>query len=359
MTSLTLVRRIAARPSIVFDALTTPEGIALWWGPDSGPVLLAQTDARIGGRFRVRFRALSGTLHESSGEYLEIVRPERLAMSWRWEGDEDPGESRVEFNLRAIADGTELTLIHSRLHDETSRDSHELGWNGALDKLERHMEEGRTRMITVTALRRVPPFARGLVRDVRVRWALEEAGIPYREKLIGPEDQADAGYRALQPFGQVPAMESGDLKLFESGAIVIHIAERSDALMPPDPDGRARTSAWVFAALNTVEPHIQGLCELDIFHSQEAWAPQRRPAVVQAVQKRLTALENWLGERDYLENRFTAADLMMTTVLRILRHTDIVSERPRLKAYQDRCEARPAFKKALADHLRPFEALAG
>ena len=139
MTSLTLTRRLKARPSIVFDALTTPEGIAAWWGPDDGPVLLAETDLRVGGRFRVRFRMLDGSEHESSGEYLEIVRPERLAMSWRWAGNEDPGESRLEFRLRAIARGTELTLTHSRLHDEDTRRSHEQGWNGALDKLERHL----------------------------------------------------------------------------------------------------------------------------------------------------------------------------------------------------------------------------
>jgi glutathione S-transferase len=359
MTSLTLVRRIAARPSTVFDALTTPAGIACWWGPDSGPVLLAETDLRIGGRFRVRFRALGGIEHESSGEYLEIVRPERLAMSWRWEGNEDGGESHLEFHLRAIDEGTELTLTHSRLHDEESRDGHKRGWTGALDKLQRHMQQRSTPMITLSAFRWVPQFAQGLVRDLRVRWALEEAGIPYQEKLIGPEDQAGAVYRALQPFGQVPAIESGDLKLFETGAIVIHIAERSDVLMPSDPNGRARTSAWIFAALNSVEPQIQGLVEVDVFHSGTTWAPLRRPIVVEAVQKRLTAVENWLGDRDYLENRFTAADLMMTTVLRILRHTDIVTQRPRLKAYQERCEARPAFKKALADHLKPFEAIAG
>ena len=138
MTSLTLVRRIAARPSIVFDALTTPEGIACWWGPDGGPVLLAETELRVGGRFRVRFRMLDGSEHESSGEYIEVVRPERLAMSWRWVGGEDPGESRVEIDLRAIAEGTELTFTHSRLRDEETRRSHEEGWNGALDKLERH-----------------------------------------------------------------------------------------------------------------------------------------------------------------------------------------------------------------------------
>ena len=214
-------------------------------------------------------------------------------------------------------------------------------------------------MITLSAFRWVPPLVQGLVRDLRVRWALEEAGIPYRERLIGPEDQATAAYRALQPFGQVPAIETDDLKLFESGAIVIHIAEKSDALMPSDPNGRARTCAWIFAALNSVEPQIQNLAELDLFHAREAWAPMRRPMAAEAVQKRLAAVENWLGDRDYLEDRFTAADLMMTTVLRILRHTDMVSDRPVLKAYQARCEARPAFRKAMADHLRPFEAKAG
>ena len=138
MTSLTIVRRIKARPSVVFDALTTPEGIACWWGPDDGPVLLAETDLRVGGRYRVRFRMLDGTEHESSGEYLEVVRPERLAMSWRWAGGEDPGESLVEIDLRATAEGAELTFTHSRLHDEETRRSHEAGWSGALDKLQRH-----------------------------------------------------------------------------------------------------------------------------------------------------------------------------------------------------------------------------
>src|SRR3954449_12387823 len=138
MTSLTLVRRIKARPSIVFDALTTPQGIACWWGPDGGPVLVAAADPQGGGGFRVRFRMLDGTEHESSGEYLEVVKPERLSMSWRWTSGEDPGESLVEISLRAIVEGTELTFRHSRLHDEETRRSHEQGWNGALDKLERH-----------------------------------------------------------------------------------------------------------------------------------------------------------------------------------------------------------------------------
>jgi uncharacterized protein YndB with AHSA1/START domain len=137
MTSLTLVRRIKARPQIVFEAVTTAEGIAQWWGPDAGPVLLSECDPRVGGRYRVRFRLLAGTEHESSGEFLEIVPPERVVMSWRWKGgQEDPGESRIEMRLRPIPEGTELTFTHSKLHDEESRRTHEQGWAGALDKLQ-------------------------------------------------------------------------------------------------------------------------------------------------------------------------------------------------------------------------------
>jgi glutathione S-transferase len=213
-------------------------------------------------------------------------------------------------------------------------------------------------MIRLTAFRSVPPFAQGLVRDFRVRWALEEAGVPYEERLIGPEDQTSAAYRTLQPFGQVPAVEEDEFKLFESGAIVLYIAERSETLAPSDTQGLARTKAWMFAALNSVEPAVQRLVELDLFHAGEAWAAARRPTAVEAVQKRLAALERWLGDRAYLEDRFTAGDLLMTTVLRFLRHTDIVSERPTLKAYQERCEARPAFRKAMADHLEPYRTAA-
>jgi uncharacterized protein YndB with AHSA1/START domain len=145
MTSLTIVRRIAARPSIVFDAITTPEGIFCWWGPDAGPVLRAETDPRAGGRFLVRFRRLDGSEYESSGEYLEVERPTRVAMSWRWADSEDQGESLVEIDLRPIAEGTELTLTHSRLHDEEMRSSHVEGWGGALDKLALHFSSSTER----------------------------------------------------------------------------------------------------------------------------------------------------------------------------------------------------------------------
>jgi glutathione S-transferase len=211
-------------------------------------------------------------------------------------------------------------------------------------------------MIVLTAFRWVPAFAQGLVRDLRVRWALEEAGIAYEERLIGPEEQASDAYRALQPFGQVPAIETDGFKLFESGAILLYLAERSEALSPADPAGRARTSAWVVAALNSVEPAVQSFAELEFFHAGESWATARRPQALEFLNKRLGAVEHWLTGRDYLEAGFTVGDLMMTTVLRTLRDTDIVANRPVLRAYQERCEARPAFQRALADHMRPFAA---
>ncbi|HEX8439572.1 glutathione S-transferase family protein [Archangium sp.] len=208
--------------------------------------------------------------------------------------------------------------------------------------------------IRVSAFRWVPPLAQGLVREFRVRWALEEAGLAYEERLIGPEDQKSESYRRLQPFGQVPAYEEDGLVLFESGAIVLHIAERSEALMPSEPSARARAKTWMFAALNTLEPPVQNLAEIDLFQPEEEWAKLRRPAAVEAVQARLTDLAGWLNGREYLEERFTAGDLLMTTVLRILRHTELVARMPVLEAYRLRCEARPAFRKAMADHLAPF-----
>lgn len=143
MTSLTLVRRIKARPPIVFDAMTTPDGLRMWFGPDAGPVLISESDAREGGRYRVRFRMLDGTEHEASGAYLEFKKPERIVMSWRWlGGQEDPGESRVIAVLRPIPEGTELTFTHELLATEETRQSHEEGWTGSLEKLVRHFAEG-------------------------------------------------------------------------------------------------------------------------------------------------------------------------------------------------------------------------
>ncbi len=209
-------------------------------------------------------------------------------------------------------------------------------------------------MIKVSAFPWVPPFAQGLARDFRIRWALEEAGLAYDEWLVTSEERATEDYRQLQPFGQVPAYEEDGLVLFESGAIILHISQKSEALMPSDPAGRQRMTTWMFAALNSIEPRIQNLVEIDLFYSNEEWAKLRRPSALEAAKKRLTALADWLDGRDYLEDRFTAADLLMTTVLRMPRHTDLVSQMPILEAYRLRCEARPAFRRAMDDHMRPF-----
>jgi len=208
--------------------------------------------------------------------------------------------------------------------------------------------------IIVTTFKWVPPFAQGLVRDLRLRWALEEAGLPYEEKLLGPGEQNSPEHRAVQPFGQVPVYEEDGLTLFESGAIVLHIAERSPTLLPVDPARRARARTWLLAALNTLEPHIQSLTAVDLFFANEEWARLRRPSAEKMVQTRLDQLATALGTRDYLDGEFTAGDLVMTTVLRFLRHTDLVKNMPALAAYQARCEARPAFQRALAAQVGHF-----
>jgi glutathione S-transferase len=210
-------------------------------------------------------------------------------------------------------------------------------------------------MITISAFKWVPDFAQGQVRDLRPRWALEEAGIPYRSRLLEQGDQNKPDYRALQPFGQVPVLEEDGFVLFESGAIVLYIGEQSEALLPRDAAARRRATQWLIAALNSLEPFILNVALIDLFYANEPWAKQRRPGAVEFVQKRLGALSASLGDKPYLDGeRFTAGDLMMTTVLRILNHTDIVRSDKRLADYMARCEARPAFKRALAAQIGDY-----
>ena len=211
-------------------------------------------------------------------------------------------------------------------------------------------------MITISAFKWVPEFAQGQVRDLRARWALEEAGLPYRSRLLGQGDQDTPEYRALQPFGQVPMLEEDGLVLFESGAIVLHIGERSEVLLPKDAGARARATQWLIAALNSIEPFLMNVALIDLFYAQEEWAKLRRAGAVEFAQRRLAALSKSLGDKPYLDgDRFTAGDLMMATVLRILKHTDIVSSDRRLAAYVERCTARPAFKRALDAQLGDFK----
>jgi glutathione S-transferase len=210
-------------------------------------------------------------------------------------------------------------------------------------------------VITLYALRRVPPFAQGVVRDLRVRWALQEAGLPYERRLLDAGAHKAAEYRRLQPFGQVPAYEEDGLVMFESGAILLHIAERSPGLlMPTDAAGRAQALSWLLAALNSVEVGVQQLAEIDLFHANEPWIAQRRPQVEAFARMRLQELADCLYDREYLGGTFTIGDLMMATVLRIPRHTALVTGDPVLGPYLARCEARPAFQRALAEQLADF-----
>lgn len=210
-------------------------------------------------------------------------------------------------------------------------------------------------MITLTTYSWVPDFAAPLMRAFRVRWALEEAGLPYhvRTVTLGPE-QRSPEHLARQPFGQAPAIEEGGLTLFESGAIALYVAEKSETLLPKDRIGRERAIGWLFAALNSIECWIQQLASIDFFHSEEAWAKERRPQIEALVRDRLAMLERALGAKDYLEGRFTAGDLMMADVLRILDHTDLLNAHPALTAYKERCEARPAFQRAMKAQMEGF-----
>ncbi len=208
-------------------------------------------------------------------------------------------------------------------------------------------------MITMTAYNWVPPIVRGLVRDLRVRWALEEAGLPYRVELIDQRNKPD-DYREWQPWSQVPAYEEDGLRMFESGAIVLHIAGKSPALAPPDANGKARMTSWLFAALNSVEPPLAELVTIDFMHADKDWAKVRRPMVEDFVKRRLKGVAEALGDRAYLEGEFTAADLMMSTVLRMAGRTTLVEEAG-LGDYHRRCEARPAFERALAGQMADFK----
>jgi glutathione S-transferase len=214
-------------------------------------------------------------------------------------------------------------------------------------------------MITISAFKWVPDFAQGQVRDLRARWALEEAGLAYTTRLLDQGDQDKPDYRALQPFGQVPILEEDGFVIFESWAIVLYIGERSEVLLPKDAGSRARATQWLIAALNSIEPFAMTVALIDIFYVDEEWAKLRRPGAVAFVEKRLAALSASLGDKPYLDgDDFTAGDLMMTTVLRILNHTDIATRDKRLASYIERCTSRPAYRRAFDAQIADFKAAA-
>jgi glutathione S-transferase len=207
--------------------------------------------------------------------------------------------------------------------------------------------------IEITAFRWVPEFAQGVVRDLRARWALEEAGLDYKVQLL--DQKRPPEYLREQPFDQVPILRHGDLQIFESGAIVQYIGDKSEKLLPTGERERFRAIQWTYAALNSVEPAILNLLLIDVFFTNEEWAKLRRPGAADFARLKLKRLSEWLGDKPWLEgDRFTIGDLVMTTTLRFLRHTQMVAEFPSLAAFLKRAEARPAFQQALSDQLATF-----
>lgn len=211
-------------------------------------------------------------------------------------------------------------------------------------------------MPTITAFANSPDRGRGQARDMRVRWALEEVGQPYDIRLVSFEDLKQPVHRALHPFGQIPTFEHGDLALFESGAIVLHVAERHAGLLPTEANARSRAIAWMFAALNTVEPPIVELDMAMLVERDESWYAVRLPLLERRVRVRLGELSRRLGEADWLDGDFSAGDLMMVSVLRRLSASRLLDEYPDIAAYVVRGEARPAFKRAFAAQLAVFTA---
>lgn len=208
--------------------------------------------------------------------------------------------------------------------------------------------------IEISGFNWVPEFARGFVRDLRPRWACEEIGLPYAMRLISPIPPRPADYFQEQPWGQVPVLHDDGVQLFESGAILLHLGERDERLLPRDPQGRATAIAWLFAALNSVEPWLFELANVEIFSAGEEWAKLRKPSLLKDTAKRLDGLMEALGDREWLGDAFSVADIAMVTVLRNADHADLMSSRPRLADYVARGIARPAFQRALAAQLADF-----
>ena len=211
-----------------------------------------------------------------------------------------------------------------------------------------------TAPIVVTGFDNVPPFAQGKVRDLRVRWALEEIGQPYRPQLIDAFAPRPQGYREWQPFGQVPAFADGEVRLFESGAILLYLGGQDERLLPRQPEACWTATSWLIAALNSVEPMLMQIVNLDVFQAGQAWAKEARPSAVELARARLKSTADALGEKDWFAGAFSVADIMMVTVLRNIDHTDILAEFPRLTAYKARGEGRAAFQRALADQMAGF-----
>jgi len=353
--ALLITRTFDAPPTLVFKLWSQAQHMRRWLGPKGFTCTHCDIDFRPGGKWLACIESDESGPLWMGGEFREIEPDRRIALTF---GDRDPAanvhpstEVTVTFNDRG--DGTtEQIFRQTGFPSAAFRDSHVVGWNSAFEKAQAYAAvlDGVATPV-VSAFAWVPGFARGQVRDVRVHWALEEAGRPYRTHLLEQGEQAQPDYLQLQPFAQVPAYREDGVELFESGAIVLHIGETSEALLPADPAERARATVWLLAALNSVETFVQPYAELDAFSAGQEWARLRRPEIEQRLRRRLSMLADTLGDKDYLEGVFTLGDLMMASVLGIIRDNPLLAEQPRLTAYLARCDARPAWKRAMAAHL--------
>ena len=280
---------------------------------------------------------------------------DRFGVSWqivprqliRLIGDADPARARRAFDAMMQMKRIDIAALESAAADGSPPEP------SAKEVL---MPVDPNAAVRISAFNWVPPFAQGQVRDLRPRWALEEAGIAYAVRKLDAMAERPADYFEEQPFGQVPSYRDDTVSLFESGAIVLHIGRDCETLLPADPAARARATAWLIAALNSVEPYLMQLATIDIFAAGEEWAKLRRPGVIEMIDKRLSRLSDALGDKSYLDgDRFTAGDLMMTTVLRIIDGKGLLDRYSNLVAYKARCQARPAFQAALAAQIADFE----
>ncbi len=346
--TIVVKRTIPATVDELFDAWLDPESLAQWMHPGTTARSTASVDARVGGAFEVLMHYPGKPLRHH-GVYRQIERNQKLVFTWISDATHHT-ETLVTVEFNVASAGTEIVLTHERMPDREAGDAHVQGWALAFELLE---DLVTAKPLTLVTFDWVPQMPRGYVRDLRVRWALEEAGLPYRVQSV-PFGDRNAEHFAHQPFGQVPWLTDGDLSIFESGAILLHLGERSDTLLPADPQGRAQTLEWLFAALNSVEMASLpwGLLKFS-GHTSETPGWEFLDGFLNL---RLKHLEPVLAGREWLAGPFSIADIVMADVLRLVDRFDGLTAYPACSAYVARATARPSFVKAHADQMAHFAA---
>lgn len=346
--TIVVKRTIAATVDELFDAWLDPDSLAQWMHPGTSARSTASVDARVGGAFEVLMHYPDKPLRHH-GVYRQIERNRKLSFTWISDATQHIETLvTVEFNIAST--GTEIVLTHERLPGKEACAQHTQGWTLAFDLL----ADLAAKPLVLTTFDWVPEMPRGFVRDIRVRWALEEAGLPYRVQGV-PFSDRNADHFAHQPFGQVPWLSDGDLSIFETGAILLHLGERSEALLPAAPRGRAQTLEWMFAALNSVEMASLPWALLQ-FSGNNDGTPGWEIMDSFLKKSRLTHLEPVLAGREWLAGPFSIADIVMADVLRLVDRFDGLADYPACRTYLARATARPAFIKAHADQMAHFAA---